>query len=70
MNNDRSVIVFDPKGELAAITASYRSTVSHVVMLNPFNVLNLGSAGRADHPAHAHRAGYMGTISRQGRQDA
>lgn len=43
--NDRSIVVIDPKGELAAVTARYRSTVSHVVMLNPFNVLGLGSAG-------------------------
>ena len=42
---DRSIVVIDPKGELAAITAYFRSTVSHVVMLNPFNVLGLGSAG-------------------------
>ena len=42
---DRSIVVFDPKGELAAITADYRSTVSNVVFLNPFNVLGLGSSG-------------------------
>src|ERR1700761_6054069 len=42
---DRSIIVIDPKGELAAVTADYRRTVSDVVMLNPFNVLGLGSAG-------------------------
>ena len=42
---DRSIVVIDPKGELAAITAYYRSTVSNVVLLNPFNVLGLGSAG-------------------------
>ena len=42
---DRSIVAFDPKGELAATTADYRSTVSHVVLLNPFNVLGLGSAG-------------------------
>ena len=43
--NDRSIVVIDPKGELAAVTAHYRSTVSDVVLLNPFNVLGLGSAG-------------------------
>jgi type IV secretion system protein VirD4 len=42
---DRSIIVVDPKGELAAVTADYRRTVGEVVMLNPFNVLGLGSAG-------------------------
>jgi type IV secretion system protein VirD4 len=42
---DRSIVVIDPKGELAAVTADYRRTVSDVVMLNPFNVLGLGSAG-------------------------
>jgi len=42
---DRSIIVMDPKGELAAVTADYRRTVGEVVMLNPFNVLGLGSAG-------------------------
>jgi type IV secretion system protein VirD4 len=42
---DRSIIVIDPKGELAAVTADYRRTVGDVVMLNPFNVLALGSAG-------------------------
>jgi type IV secretion system protein VirD4 len=42
---DRSIVVIDPKGELAAVTAAYRRTVSDVVMLNPFNVLGLGSAG-------------------------
>lgn len=42
---DRSIIVIDPKGELAAVTADFRRTVGDVVMLNPFNVLGLGSAG-------------------------
>jgi type IV secretion system protein VirD4 len=42
---DRSIIVIDPKGELAAVTAAYRRTVGDVVMLNPFDVLGLGSAG-------------------------
>ena len=43
--NDRSIVVIDPKGELASVTADYRRTISDVVMLNPFNVLGLGSAG-------------------------
>ena len=42
---DRSIVVIDPKGELAAVTADYRRTIGDVVMLNPFNVLGLGSAG-------------------------
>ena len=42
---DRSIIVIDPKGELAAVTADYRRTIGDVVMLNPFDVLGLGSAG-------------------------
>ena len=42
---DRSIIVIDPKGELAAVTAAYRRSIGDVVMLNPFNVLGLGSAG-------------------------
>ena len=33
---DRSIVVIDPKGELAAVTADYRRTVGDVVMLNPF----------------------------------
>ena len=42
---DRSIVVIDPKGELAAVTADYRRTIGDVVMLNPFNVLGLGSTG-------------------------
>jgi type IV secretion system protein VirD4 len=42
---DRSLVVIDPKGELAAVTADYRRTLGDVIMLNPFNVLGLGSAG-------------------------
>ena len=42
---DRSIVVVDPKGELAAVTAEYRRSVSDVVLLNPFDVLGLGSAG-------------------------
>ncbi len=42
---DRSIVVIDPKGELTAITADYRRKLGDVVVLNPFDVLGLGSAG-------------------------
>lgn len=42
---NRSIVVIDPKGELAAITALWRSTLGDVVILNPFGVLGLESAG-------------------------
>jgi type IV secretion system protein VirD4 len=43
---DQSVIVIDPKGELAAITAAYRRSLGHqVVILNPFNIRDFGSQG-------------------------
>lgn len=42
---NRSIIVIDPKGELTAITADYRRQLGEVVILNPFDALNLGSAG-------------------------
>jgi type IV secretory pathway TraG/TraD family ATPase VirD4 len=43
---NQSVIVIDPKGEAAAVTADARRKMGHeVVILNPFNVLGLGSAG-------------------------
>jgi type IV secretion system protein VirD4 len=43
---EESVVVIDPKGELAAVTADRRRKMGHdVVILNPFNVLGLGSAG-------------------------
>jgi type IV secretion system protein VirD4 len=42
---DRSLVVIDPKGELTAITADYRRSIGDVVVLNPFNVLELGGAG-------------------------
>lgn len=42
---DRSLVVIDPKGELAAITADYRRKLGEVVVLNPFGVLGLGGAG-------------------------
>src|ERR1700689_3143439 len=34
----RSIVVIDPKGELAAVTAEWRRTVSDVVVLNPFGL--------------------------------
>jgi type IV secretion system protein VirD4 len=36
---DCSMVVIDPKGELAAVTAPYRRTVGEVVIINPFGVL-------------------------------
>jgi type IV secretion system protein VirD4 len=35
----RSIVVIDPKGELAAVSAPYRRTVGQVVIINPFGVL-------------------------------
>ena len=40
-----SIISIDPKGQNAAVTARWRRKVSRVVMLNPLDVLGLGSAG-------------------------
>ncbi len=34
-----SVVVVDPKGELAAVTAPFRRTLGRVVIINPFGVL-------------------------------
>jgi type IV secretion system protein VirD4 len=39
MHGNRSIVVVDPKGELAAVTAPFRRQVSRVVILNPFGVL-------------------------------
>ncbi|HEX4077914.1 MAG TPA: type IV secretory system conjugative DNA transfer family protein [Rhizomicrobium sp.] len=36
---DCSIVVIDPKGELAAVTAKYRATIGEVVIINPFGVL-------------------------------
>ncbi len=36
---DRSIVVIDPKGELAAVTAPFRRTIGDVVVINPFGVL-------------------------------
>ncbi|MEI9990191.1 MAG: type IV secretory system conjugative DNA transfer family protein [Rhizomicrobium sp.] len=41
----RSIIVIDPKGELAAITARYRHSIGDVLILNPFGVLGIPSSG-------------------------
>jgi len=46
----RSLVVIDPKGELAAVSAAWRRTVGEVVVLNPFGLLvdrypDLKSAG-------------------------
>lgn len=40
-----SVISIDPKGQNAAVTARWRRRVSKVLMLNPLDLLGLGSAG-------------------------
>jgi type IV secretion system protein VirD4 len=41
-----SILVVDPKGDLATMTASYRANRgSKIVMLNPFDLLRLGSHG-------------------------
>jgi type IV secretion system protein VirD4 len=42
---DRSIVVIDPKGELTAITADYRRKLGEVVVLNPFDTLELGGVG-------------------------
>jgi type IV secretion system protein VirD4 len=34
----RSIVVIDPKGELAAVTAAWRRTVGDVIVLNPFGL--------------------------------
>ena len=38
MHGKRSLVVVDPKGELAALTAPFRRNVGRVVVLNPFGV--------------------------------
>lgn len=40
-----SIINIDPKGQNAAVTKRWRSTVSEIALLNPFNLLGLGSVG-------------------------
>jgi type IV secretion system protein VirD4 len=42
---DRSIIVVDPKGELAAVTARHRATLGDVIILNPFGVLGIPGHG-------------------------
>jgi type IV secretion system protein VirD4 len=39
MAGNKSVVVVDPKGELAAVTAPHRRTLGRVVIINPFGVL-------------------------------
>lgn len=39
MRGNRSIVVVDPKGELAAVTAPFRRQVGRVVIINPFGVL-------------------------------
>lgn len=39
MRGARSLVVVDPKGELAAVSAPFRRSVGRVVILNPFGVL-------------------------------
>lgn len=39
MRGNRSIVVVDPKGELAAVTAKFRRKVSRVVVINPFNTI-------------------------------
>ncbi len=39
MRGNRSIVVVDPKGELAAVTAPFRRSLGRVVILNPFGVL-------------------------------
>jgi len=42
-----SVLVYDPKGEAAAVTARYRRTLGPVYVIDPFSVLQkLGVAER------------------------
>ena len=35
----RSIVVIDPKGELAAVTSAWRRSLGEVVVLNPFGLL-------------------------------
>jgi type IV secretion system protein VirD4 len=45
-----SMLVFDPKGEIAATTAAYRAQFGKVVVLNPFDVLYETPAQQAAFP--------------------
>ena len=36
---ERSFVVIDPKGEVAAITSRYRRRVSDVMIINPYGLL-------------------------------
>ena len=48
MRGNRSIVVVDPKGELAAVTAPFRRTLGRVVVLNPFNVVRAEFDGFED----------------------
>ena len=39
MAGNKSIVVVDPKGELAAVTAPFRRSLGKVVIINPFGVL-------------------------------
>ncbi len=41
----RSLVVLDPKGDYARLTAKDRAKVSKVVIIDPYNVAGVGSAG-------------------------
>ena len=45
MHLRRSIVVIDPKAELAAITARARAKMGKIIVINPFGLLGLGSAG-------------------------
>jgi type IV secretion system protein VirD4 len=50
---NRSIIVVDPKGQNAAVTAPFRSSMSRTFLLNPFNEHGLGTS-RFNPLAHLH----------------
>ena len=65
----RSVVVIDPKGELAAVTAAWRRTVGDVVVLNPFGLHvgrypDLASAGSIRWPRSMRRRRHSTTTPR------
>ena len=41
---NRSIIVVDPKGQNAAVTAAWRSAATKTFMINPFNEHGLGTS--------------------------
>ena len=50
---NRSIIVVDPKGQNAAVTAPFRSDMTNTFLLNPFNEHGLGTS-RFNPLAHLH----------------